>query len=50
MAYRRSVAGDLRALLDEWTRGFVPLNTIEHSLSDLIDARDAGRWSASPAR
>jgi 2-polyprenyl-6-methoxyphenol hydroxylase-like FAD-dependent oxidoreductase len=42
LAYRRSVAGDLRALLDEWTRGFVPLNTIEASLAGLIDARAAG--------
>ena len=40
MAYRRSVAADLRAL--EWTRGFIPLKTIEHSLSELIDARDTG--------
>jgi 2-polyprenyl-6-methoxyphenol hydroxylase-like FAD-dependent oxidoreductase len=42
LAYRRSIAGDVRALLDEWTRGFVPLNTIERSLSELIDARATG--------
>src|SRR4029450_12510248 len=42
LAYRRSLAPDLRALLDEWTRGFVPLNTIERALSGLIDARDTG--------
>jgi 2-polyprenyl-6-methoxyphenol hydroxylase-like FAD-dependent oxidoreductase len=42
MAYRRSVAADLRALLLEWTRGFIALKTIEQSLSDLIDARDTG--------
>ena len=42
MAYRRSVAADLRGLLQEWTRGFVPLKTIEQSLSDLIDVRDSG--------
>ena len=42
LAYRRSVAADLRGLLIEWTRGFVPLKTIERSLSELIDARDAG--------
>ena len=42
LAYRRSVAPDLRALLDEWTRGFVALNTIEQALSDLIDARATG--------
>ena len=33
---------DLRALLEEWTRGFVPLNTIEETLSELIDARATG--------
>ena len=42
LAYRRSVAPDLRALLDEWTRGFVALNTIETALSDLIDRRATG--------
>ncbi len=42
LAYRRSIAADLRALLQEWTRGFVPLNTIERSLSELIDARATG--------
>ena len=42
LAYRRSVAPDLRALLVEWTRGFVPLNTIERTLSELIDARGTG--------
>ena len=47
LAYRRSIAPDLRALLDEWTRGFVPLNTIEEALSALIDSRGTGRWSGS---
>ena len=42
LAYRRAVAADIRSLLEEWTRGFVPLNTIEHSLSDLIATRDTG--------
>jgi 2-polyprenyl-6-methoxyphenol hydroxylase-like FAD-dependent oxidoreductase len=42
LAYRRSVSPDLRALLEEWTRGFVPLNTIESTLSGLIDARATG--------
>ena len=42
LASRRTMAPDLRALLEEWTRGFVPLNVIERSLSTLIDARDAG--------
>ncbi len=42
LAYRRSVADDLRALLDEWTRGFVPLNVIENALSGLIEQRATG--------
>lgn len=42
LAYRRTVAEDLRSLLEEWTRGFVPLNTIERTLSGLIDARATG--------
>lgn len=42
MAYRRSVAADLRGLLVEWTRGFIPLKTIEQSLSELIDTRATG--------
>jgi len=42
MAYRRRVAPDLRALLEAWTTGFAPLNTIERSLNELIDARGTG--------
>ena len=42
LAYRRAIATDLRALLDVWTRGFVPLNTVERALSELIDARASG--------
>jgi len=42
LAFRRTIAPDLRALLDEWTQGFVPLNTIEEALSALIDSRGAG--------
>jgi 2-polyprenyl-6-methoxyphenol hydroxylase-like FAD-dependent oxidoreductase len=42
LAYRRAIRPDLRALLDEWTRGFVPLNTIERSLSALIESRTTG--------
>jgi 2-polyprenyl-6-methoxyphenol hydroxylase-like FAD-dependent oxidoreductase len=41
MAFRQSIAPDIKALLRQWTLGFCPLNTIEHSLSDLIDARSA---------
>ncbi|HEY7440606.1 MAG TPA: hypothetical protein VIC35_14520 [Acidimicrobiia bacterium] len=36
---RRSIAPDLMELLRTLTRGFCPLNHIEESLSDLIDAR-----------
>ena len=42
MAYRRSVDADLRSLLQDWTRGFIALKTIEGSLSELIDARGTG--------
>jgi len=42
MAYRHTVAADLRALLQEWSRGFVPLNTIEGRLRDLIESRGTG--------
>ena len=39
LAFRRSIPADLMALLKSWAVGFCPLNCIEHSLSDLIDAR-----------
>ena len=39
LAFRQSIPPDLMALLRGWTQGFCPLNTIERSLSDLIDAR-----------
>jgi 2-polyprenyl-6-methoxyphenol hydroxylase-like FAD-dependent oxidoreductase len=39
LAFRRSIPSDLTELLDGWTSGFCPLNAIEQSLSDLIDAR-----------
>ena len=39
LAFRQSIAPDLMALLREWALGFCPLNAIERSLSDLIDAR-----------
>src|SRR4051812_4838893 len=29
LAYRQAVAPDLRALLEEWSQGFVALNTVE---------------------
>jgi 2-polyprenyl-6-methoxyphenol hydroxylase-like FAD-dependent oxidoreductase len=36
LAFRQSIPPDLMALLRAWVRGFVPLNAIEHSLSELI--------------
>ena len=42
LAYRSAVAPDLRALLEEWSRGFVQLNVVENRLTELIEARDTG--------
>jgi len=42
LAYRQSIAPDLSALLQGWALGFCPLNSIERSLSELIDARGHG--------
>ena len=39
LAFRRSIPPDLMDLLRGWALGFCPLNAIERSLSDLIDAR-----------
>src|SRR5262245_52706083 len=39
LAFRQSIPADLSALLQSWALGFCPLNSIERSLSDLIDAR-----------
>jgi len=39
LAFRQSIPSDLMALLNNWTLGFCPLNAIERSISDLIDAR-----------
>jgi hypothetical protein len=39
LAFRQSIPSDLSALLKNWTLGFCPLNSIERSISDLIDAR-----------
>ena len=41
LAFRQSIPPDLMGLLRGWTLGFCPLKDIEHSLSDLIDARQA---------
>src|SRR5512134_3931818 len=39
LAFRQSIPRDLSALLRNWGVGFCPLNSIERSISDLIDAR-----------
>jgi 2-polyprenyl-6-methoxyphenol hydroxylase-like FAD-dependent oxidoreductase len=39
LAFRQSIPSDLSALLKNWAVGFCPLNAIERSISDLIDAR-----------
>ena len=41
LAFRQSIPPDLMGLLQGWTLGFCPLNDIERSLSDLIDARQS---------
>jgi hypothetical protein len=41
LAFRQSIPSDLMALLRGWSQGFCPLNAIERSLSDLIDARES---------
>ena len=38
LAFRQSIPSDLSALLRNWALGFCPLNAIERSVSDLIDA------------
>ena len=49
LAFRQSIPSDLMTLLHNWALGFCPLNSIERSISDLIDARGsscggAHRW------
>lgn len=39
IAWRSTLPSDLMELLQGWIQGFCPLNVIERSLSDLIDAR-----------
>jgi 2-polyprenyl-6-methoxyphenol hydroxylase-like FAD-dependent oxidoreductase len=41
LSFRQSIPPDLMALLRGWALGFCPLNAIERSLSDLIDARQS---------
>ena len=42
LLFRRSFPSDVTTLLHDWALGFVPLNVIERSLSDLIDSRASG--------
>ena len=39
LAFRQSLPSDIRGLLESWAVGFCPLNSIERSISELIDAR-----------
>ena len=39
LTFRQSIPPDLSGLLESWVLGFCPLNSIERSISDLIDAR-----------
>ncbi|MDQ2671068.1 MAG: NAD(P)-binding protein, partial [Gemmatimonadota bacterium] len=49
LAFRQSMPPDLTGLLQGWTRGFCALNHIEHSLSELIDARETRRVERTTA-
>jgi 2-polyprenyl-6-methoxyphenol hydroxylase-like FAD-dependent oxidoreductase len=39
LAFKGTIPSDLMALLSRWVQGFCPLNEIERSVSELIDAR-----------
>ena len=43
LTFRQSIPSDLMSLLRNWVQGFCPLNTIEQSLSSLIDERGSKR-------
>ena len=49
LAFRQSIPTDLMTLLHGWTLGFCPLNAIERSLSDLIDARESSQLQRTAA-
>jgi 2-polyprenyl-6-methoxyphenol hydroxylase-like FAD-dependent oxidoreductase len=49
LAFRQSIPADLMTLLQGWTLGFCPLNAIERSLSDLIDARGSSALQRTAA-
>ena len=41
LAFRKAIPADVMSQLGDWTQGFCPLNEIERSLSDMIDAHDS---------
>jgi 2-polyprenyl-6-methoxyphenol hydroxylase-like FAD-dependent oxidoreductase len=49
LAFRQSIPSDLMTLLREWALGFCRLNSIERSVSDLIDARGSNPVQRSEA-
>ena len=49
LAFRQSIPTDLMTLLHGWTLGFCPLNAIERSLSELIDARGSSQLQRTAA-
>jgi hypothetical protein len=49
LAFRQSLPSDLSALLKSWTLGFCPLNSMERSLSELIDERGLDGVERIPA-
>src|SRR5437763_542123 len=49
LAFRQAIPAYLTALLHGWTLGFCPLNAIERSLSDLIDARGSSALQRTAA-
>jgi 2-polyprenyl-6-methoxyphenol hydroxylase-like FAD-dependent oxidoreductase len=49
LAFRRAIPSDLMTLLDNWALGFCPLNSIERSISDLIDARGSSEVERTAA-
>jgi len=49
LAFRQSLPADISSLLNSWALGFCPLNSIERSLRDLIDARETNEVERSEA-
>jgi 2-polyprenyl-6-methoxyphenol hydroxylase-like FAD-dependent oxidoreductase len=49
LTFRQSIPADLMELLTDWSLGFCPLNSIERSISDLIDARGHDRVKRAAA-